>query len=185
MNPTILRRVTALALAATMSLAARGHAEEQAPSPSPEIQRFVALVGQFDGSGTLSMGGKSAPVTFHHDIHAFALGFGVQIDEQFDSEMTGHYEAVNIVGFDPNTGRMHLYTVDNFADAHDHAGRWVNDHTLKLQHVGTVEGKRYVENLGLEITSPDSYTLTLRATLGGKAYQAGDVTMHRVKTASR
>jgi len=184
----IRRTVTQAALAAALVLPLAVHAaraDEAAPTPSPEIRRMAALAGSWEGTGSLSMDGKSATVHFRHDVHPIANGFGVQVDEQFDSDLTGHYEAVNICGYDPNTGRMHIYTVDNFADAHDHAGRWVDDHTLQLRHTGTVDGKKYVEDLTLTVASPDTYAIAIKSTLGGKPYEAGKATLHRIGTASR
>ena len=185
MSRRTLHSIIVVCLASSIGYLSLAAAEEAAPAPSPEIGRIAALAGEWEGTGTLNLGGQIADARFHYRVEPFAQGFGVQVHETFDCSLTGHYEAENLVGFDPETRRMHIYSVDNFSETHDHAGRWVNEHTLELLHAGTVRGKRYVEHLTLTLVSPDAYTFAIDATLGGKFYESGVATMHRAGSASR
>lgn len=78
---------------------------------------------------------------------------------------------VNLVGYDPNAGQVHLYSIDNTGTAHDHYGYWIDDKHLFLQYQGVVDGKMYVEQINVILENPEKFKLKLIGMLNGEIYE--------------
>src|SRR5438876_12252012 len=101
----------AAALLVSLAVAApRGARAQEAPRPSPEIQRITALAGTFDGNATYTTGGKTVRFTLHHVNRAIAGGFGLAVHEQAELPELGHYEAENLLGWDEGRRMLHLFS---------------------------------------------------------------------------
>jgi hypothetical protein len=154
--------------------------EGAAPRPAPEIQKLIPYVGSWEGDGTLTMDGKTTPVRVRHEWVAISDDWGVQIHETADLGEAGVYRSENFFGFDPGARKLHLFTVSNMQDCHDHAGVWRDNETLQLRWESTWEGKPLVEDLVATFDGPDRYTAQSTTTVGGKVRDVLEITMKRV-----
>ncbi|MDM7914308.1 MAG: hypothetical protein ACE15D_18385 [Candidatus Eisenbacteria bacterium] len=159
-------------------------AMSEAPEPSAEIQRLASYAGVFEGSGTLSMEGKSFPIKIRHEWRSVADGAGMEVHETADCEATGHRDAANLFGMD-ESGKLHLFTVGNDAETHDHAGTWSDPTHFRLRYEGTFQGKPMIEEIPATLEGPDQYSFEAITTLDGKEFAKLAVTMRRAQTAGR
>jgi hypothetical protein len=83
-------------------------------------------------------------------------------------------------GCDAGGGNVHVFSVTNAGETHDHKGSWTKPPTVAVQYDGKWEGKPYVKKAMLTIDGSDSYRLSWNATLGGKAGGSGEEKLRRV-----
>jgi hypothetical protein len=156
-----------------------GHAQDK-PSPPSVITKFTAILGSFEEDATLTEGGKTMKGKVRHSNSQITDGWGFLMDEVISMEDGSAYKSHNIIGYDAGGGKVHVYSVTNAAETHDHIGSWTNPKTISVQYDGKWEGKAFVEKAALTIVGPDAYTLTWTATLDGKAAGGGEEKLHRV-----
>jgi hypothetical protein len=156
-----------------------GHAQEK-HSPPSEISKLGSILGSFEGEATVTEGGKTMKGKVRHSNLQIADGWGFLMDEVISMEDGSAYKSHNIIGYDAGGGKVHVYSVTNAGESHDHIGSWTNPKTISVQYDGKWEGKAYIEKAALAIDGPDSYTLTWTATLDGKKAGGGEEKLHRV-----
>jgi hypothetical protein len=152
----------------------------QAAMPAQEIVKFMSYTGTFDGDATVTMNGKSTPFKLRHVNTQVAQGFGLQCNESADIPEMGHYEASNIFGFETGKNLLHLYTVSNMGDTHDHWGKWSDDKTWDVTYEGLQNGKKLVEKIHCVFDTPTSYHFTSETTVGGQFFSKFAATMTKV-----
>lgn len=157
---------------------------QEAPKPAPEIQRITALAGTFEGEASFTQAGKTVKFALHHQNRVIAGGFGLACHEEADIPGLGHYEAEDLFGWDVNSKTLHLFSVTNDPDTHDHAGRWSDATHATLRCEGQHSGQRMVEVLPLEIVGPNEYRFRSNVTLNGKPDDQFTAVMKRVGTDS-
>jgi hypothetical protein len=172
----ILGTVAALVF---LVLVQNGHAQDK-PMPSSEITRLGAIVGDFEGVATVTEGGKTMNGKVRHSNSQFADGFGFLMDEIITMEDGSAYKSHNIIGYDAGGGKIHVYSVTNAGETHDHKGSWTSPTTVAVQYDGKWEAEAYVEKATLTLDGPDSYSLSWSATLGGKPAASGMEKLRRV-----
>ena len=172
-------------IAATVLFSAAGRTRAQeAPKPSPEIQRITALAGTFDGEAAYTVGGKTTKFTLHHVNKVIAGGFGLAAHEEADVPGMGHYEAENLFGWDAGRRMLHLFSVTSDPNSHDHAGTWTDTRHATLRYEGLRDGKKLVEVIPMEIVSADEYRFRSTVTVAGQSPEVFEATMKRVDTLS-
>jgi hypothetical protein len=129
----------------------------------PEAQKNLL---QFVGSWKLDdakfiMGGETATGVYTFDCSAVNENTGILAHEMFASKEMGTMKGENLFGYDPNTGQIHLYSIDNTGTAHDHYGFWIDKNHLFVQYQGVVEGKMYVEQIDMKFPSQDKMEIVL------------------------
>jgi hypothetical protein len=164
-----------------MLAAPRPARSQQAPTPAPEIQRMTALAGTFEGQASFTSGGKTVQFKLRQTNRVISGGFGLAAHEEADLPGMGHYVAEDLFGWDPGKKQLHLFTVSNDPNTHDHAGRWADATHASLRYEGLREGKRYVEMIPLEVKGPDEYIFKCTSTLDGGAPEVFAADMKRVK----
>ena len=176
-----IRRVV-LAAAALMpaALLLAPPARAQAPTPAPEIQRITALAGTFEGEAAYTVGGKTTRFRLHHVNKVISGGFGLAAHEDADIPGMGHYEAENLFGWDAGRRRLHLFSVTNDPNTHDHSGPWSDATHARLRYEGLRDGKRLVEVIPLEVVSANEYRFRSVTTVAGAAPEIFEATMKRV-----
>ena len=97
----------------------------------------------------------------------------------------GPYEGDNLFGYDRGRGQIHLFSVTNEPNTHDHKGRWTGPHTLELRYDGMLDGKKYVEVIPMTVVGANEYRFRSTVTLGGKLMQTFEGDMKRVQTSAR
>lgn len=186
MNTTLRHRsAAASALAAALILAGAAPARaQQAPKPAAEIQRMTALAGSFEGEASYTINGKTVRFTLHHTNRVIAGGFGLQCHEEADVPEMGRYEAENLFGWDVGSGKLHLFTVTSDPNTHDHAGRWSDATHARLRYEGIQDGKKLVEDIPMEVVSPNEYRFTSTMRVGGQVAGVFQATMKRIESVS-
>jgi hypothetical protein len=140
------------------------------PKIPAEITMFYEYEGSWQGEGSMTMGGEVSKGTVKHYWSKIADGWGMLIDEELDIPAMGKkYIGHNILGYDIGEKMYHLYTIDNFADVHDHKGPMKEDKTIYLEHNGvTPDGKTYKEKLKLQIIN------NVKMMISGEAFSEGN-----------
>src|ERR1043165_5192945 len=124
------------------------------PEPAQAQKNLQQFVGNWESkNASIEMDGKTLHTDYHADFKTAADGTGIIMHEWFSAEGLGQYVGENIVGYDPNTGQIHWYSIDNTGTCHDHYGYWINNKHLFVQYQGVVDGKMYVEQLDMEFIS--------------------------------
>jgi hypothetical protein len=149
------------ALAATSALA------EEPKGPPLALEKLMKLEGHWVGEARAVIEGKSYALTYHADFRRTRDGSGVQMTEWFDSSDLGAFRGENLVGFDPFTGKIRWFSVDNMGTTHEHVGDWTSDTRFAMEHSGQRKGKRYFEKVSLELRG-DALAIQIVGTLGGK-----------------
>jgi hypothetical protein len=156
-----------------------GRAQEK-KGPPEQIRKLDAIVGTFEGEATITEAGKSTKGMVRHANSTISDGWGFLMDEVITMEDGSAYKSHNIVGYDDGGGKVHVFSVTNAGETHDHKGTWTTQKTISVHYDGKWEGKPYVEKAYLTVDGPDSYKLTWNASLGGKQAGSGEEQLHRV-----
>jgi hypothetical protein len=152
----------------------------EAPQPAQEVAKLMAWTGTFEGEASVSMNGKTTPFKLKHMNRQASQGWALICEEKADIPEMGRYEAVNIFGFDAGKKMLHLYTVSNMGDTHDHWGKWTNDKTFDMKYEGMQDGKPMVETIHCVFDSPTQYHFTSETKVGGQMYSTFSATMVKV-----
>ncbi len=87
-------------------------------------------------------------------------------------------EEEDILGWDRDSGKFHLYCANSSGEVHDHAGTLDGD-TLNLEHASTKDGKPFIERLAFTVRSGKELTWKNTATLGGQTVFLGEATFRK------
>lgn len=179
--------VTGLFLAVAILAGGRQVARAQEmPKPSADIQRLAFLAGTWEGNATVTMNGKTSHFRLRHENRSIAQGFGIECRETADSpEIGGRYESENLFGFDPGRGEIHLLTVTNWAETHDHKGKWADDKHFTMRYEGVADGKPMVEEIPVTIVSNNEYRFKSTVTIDGKIDSTFEADMIRQDQAKK
>jgi hypothetical protein len=174
-----MNRILVTATVALLFVVLTGQAQEKKVPPE-QISKLDAILGIFEGEATMTEGGKSSKGNVHHTNSSISDGWGFLMDEVVTMEDGTMYKSHNIIGYDAGGGKVHVFSVTNAGETHDHKGSWTKPMTVSVQYDGKWEGKPYIEKASLTIDGSDSYSLSWHATLGGKAAGGGEEKLHRV-----
>ncbi|RJP75788.1 MAG: hypothetical protein C4524_11340 [Candidatus Zixiibacteriota bacterium] len=154
---------------------------QQPPQIPEQIRKLEAYTGVFEGPAFLIVGEDTTAYVIRHENTRIADGWGYQLMETAEMPGGGRFTAVNLVGYEPGTSRMHLFTVTNTGDAHDHEGQWADENNLHLQYIGIEDGQGLVTDLQARFESPEQYSFTISKTLSGQPYSTVRATLKRVR----
>jgi hypothetical protein len=169
------------ALAGPYDKSSKPAAAMEAPQPPLEIKTFTDHAGTYEGMGTLTMGDKVAHYKMTHINKVISDGFGLQCTEENMSKEMGSYKSVDLFGFDPGKQMVHMFTVSNMAEIHDHFGKWTDGKTLALEYDGMKEGKAFVETVNIVFDSPTQYHFTSESTVDGQPESTFKGSMTKMK----
>lgn len=153
------------------------------PAPPEAVQRLGRLAGRFEGTATYTAGGKTIEFTLRQESRLSAGGWGLETIESADSPDLGHYASVNIFGFDPGRGQMHLYSVTSLGECHDHIGNWLSDSQAYFREEGYLDGKPMIEEIPLTIVSANEYRFRSVTRVAGEVSGVLEATMKRQEIA--
>ena len=144
----------------------------------PEAQQNLS---QFTGkwkldNAELKMGEKTLTGIYTFDCSQVCENTGILAHEKFETKESGNMIGENLMGYDPNTGLIHLYSIDNRGTTHDHYGYWIDNKHLFVQYQGIVEGKMYVEQINLIFKGSDKMYLKLTGMLNGEVFASAEGT---------
>ncbi|HVO74027.1 MAG TPA: hypothetical protein VMT35_08395 [Ignavibacteriaceae bacterium] len=139
---------------------------------TPEAQaNLLQFVGNWRlDNAVVQMGEKTMTGVYTFDCSAVCENTGILAHEKFATKESGSLVGENLLAYDPNTGLVHLYSIDNTGTTHDHYGYWIEKNHLFVQYQGIVENKMYVEQIDIKFTSPKEMKLNLTGMINGKVY---------------
>ena len=146
------------------------------PAFSQDMPQAQKNIMKFQGKWSsndikINMGGQTYSGDYTFDCVPVNGNTGIQAHEKFVNKDLGTMLAENLLGYDPNLGQVHLYTIDNMGTTHDHYGYWIDDNHLFLQYQGVVDGKMYVEQLDMVFQGPNKLVFKLNAMLNGETFE--------------
>ena len=144
------------------------HAQEISQVPS-QIADFYSYEGIWDGIAKISMNGHTEEGTFTHDWSKISGGWGMLIGEVIDIPLWGTtYIGHNVLGYDLGEKKYHMFTVDNYANVHDHDGIIEKPGTIYFEYNGlTSDGKSYKEEVFFYMTGNDEYVIDVETKING------------------
>jgi hypothetical protein len=154
---------------------------QEKPQVPEQLKRLHSIVGKFEGVAAGKWAGQPFKGKVTHINSISADGFAVSEEEAMELEGMGMYRAVGMFGFDASVNMLHLYTVSNFNDVHDHIGTWTDQKSFSLQYSGIREGKPIAEQIIATLVSKDEYRFKVFEYCGGEQTFFMEVTMKRVK----
>lgn len=163
---------TLTTLFTTLSLATPALALADA-LPEP-IARLECLVGNWKGTGTVTMGSDTAKIAGTWSCKRTSGKHGVLCT----LKITGIpgipvYEETDLFGYEPNSSTYHWAAVTNAGETHDHVAKAGAPDSNKVQfvYVGTQEGKPLKEVIDMEFLgskkTADAITVRGETFVGG------------------
>jgi len=181
-NHSMIKNLVIVAIACICGMTNRSLAQGESPK---EMQRFKTVPGMWSGNLQGTMNGKPVKGSVRHLYRTCSAGWGVEMNETMNLDSTPAYVCVNLFGYDPGDKKMHIYSVSNFGDTHDHVGTWKDDKTLSLEYNGTLKGKPYKEKLEIVFESETSYHFTEKTMEDGKETFNASATMTKTPQPKR
>ncbi|MDW7732921.1 MAG: hypothetical protein SCH66_10900 [Methanolobus sp.] len=132
--------------------------EELYPIPA-EVKKLYSFLGDWNVEGSLTADEKTMKLEGTWNFSKAAGGWGMKSSNELEIESLGHYELDNLFGFDRETGELHIYSLTNMAETHDHKAAWSDERTLKGEYDGLKDGKRFREDFTLRMVSPEEVTI--------------------------
>lgn len=176
---TVRKSLSAIVAILALSLSGITNAQEEPPAMPDMARKLQVFAGDYEGTISMTQGEMKSEGKVMHINKSIADGWGVEIREVCEIKDMQTYRALNIFGYDMGTGLTHLYTVDNYADVHDHVGKWADDKTLNLEHNGMMGDKPTKEVLHIVVDSPTQYHYTVEGYLGGELTYSMQGTLHK------
>ena len=139
---------------------------QEMPEAQKNLQQFIGL-WKLDNA-KFTMGEETLTGVYTFDCFAVNDNTGILAHEKFATKEMGTMKGENLLGYDPNTELVHLYSIDNTGTAHDHYGYWIDPHHLFVQYQGVQDGKMYCEQIDMKFISSDKMELNLTGMLNGK-----------------
>jgi hypothetical protein len=138
----------------------------------PEAQKnLLQFVGNWKlDNAKFTAGDETLTGVYTFDCSAVNDNTGILAHEKFDTKEMGTMMGENLLGYDPNTGLVHLYSIDNMGTAHDHYGYWVDSNHLYVEYQGVMDAKIYVEQIDMKFSSSGKMEINLKSMLNGESY---------------
>jgi hypothetical protein len=166
-----------LALMFTLSLSSGLIAQENAPAIPEQAKKLQMFVGTWEGTGSMTMGDMKHDIKITHINEPIADGWGFKNTEINEMDGMKAYRGNSLFGYDAGGGKVHMYTVSNYGDCHDHAGNWTGENSLRLQYDGIQDGKPMTEVINITADSPTKYHFTGNVKVDGKQMSSLEGTM--------
>lgn len=141
-----MKTLALLALVITSSIAT-------ADTLPKEVSNMDCLLGNWKGSGTVSMGKDKAKIDATYTCKRTGGDFGILCN----LKVTGipgvpSYEETDLMGYEPNTKTYHWFSVTNAAETHDHSAPYTESNKIRFTFNGTQEAKPFKEVVDWEFS---------------------------------
>lgn len=151
---------------------AQAQTQTAAPASASQLKMLTQLEGYWEAqAATMQMADKKYTFAYYADFKTTADNNGLTMNEWCTIPEMGKLNGANLIGVDPNDGKVHWFSVDNMGTTHEHVGEFADSRHFTMVHRDMREGKEYVETVVLEFTGPDKMNLNIEATLDGKREQ--------------
>ncbi len=134
--------------------AAFAQANLSVPDPALTLRRFV---GSWEGTVYLTDSAKQVKVNSELKVDTIANGWGTSWRLTANFPTSGWYDEFDIWGYDAGDSLLHMFTITNTGETHDHRGGWTNDYTLLMQYHGKILADSLSEVYTLTFKSPDRF----------------------------
>lgn len=172
-----------LLLAAALFAALHAAGQTSGATANAQLKMLFQLQGYWQSPKTIMQtGDKEYTFGYSADFKSVSENSGLMMNELAEIPALGKLNGTNLIGVNPNDGKIHWFSVDNMGTTHEHVGEFTDERHFSMTFKGTQEGKEYIENIMLEFTGKDVMNLKLVETLGGKEITAIKGTFYR-KTA--
>jgi hypothetical protein len=158
---------------------ARAQVQTVAAKSLSPVQQILRWEGHWEGLATLHVNDKTYKSMYYADFKKTADNNGLYMNERVNIPGVGKLIGANLIGFNPNDGKIHWFSVDNMGTAHEHIGQFTNDNDFYMEHSSMQQGKQYIEKINVNITGLNTIWAKLVATLDGNVQQAFEVTFTR------
>jgi hypothetical protein len=132
---------------------------------------LLNLEGHWEANVSLTMGEAKEKAMYYVDFSNTSDGAGVLMTEKCDIPGVGKMIGTNLVGYDPNDGKIHWYTVDNIGTTHEHIGTFLDPRHFTMSHHSLQNGKPYVEDIAMSLQGNGMLNLKVVATLDGQVQE--------------
>jgi hypothetical protein len=151
---------------------------EMFPIPG-EVRALERFLGTWKATGSLAMEGANLPMSGEWRFAHAAGGWGLVAELNAEIEGMGAYHEHDLVGFDVETGRLHIYSLTNTGAVHDHPAGWVNEDVMELEYEGTQGGKPYREVARVTFVSADRMQVESTDYIDGEQSSQMQLTLER------
>jgi hypothetical protein len=152
-------------------------------NPVPdEVKKLYIFLGNWKGKATMTANGETQNFDYFMDMKTDADGWGILYHEKGLIPNATPYLGFGMLAFDVNDNMLHIFTVSNYGDVHDHKGTWTDDKHFKVVYNGTMEGKTMKEELSVEITDANTWKFNDVVTVDGQTFQTLNAEMHKTKS---
>src|SRR5215471_17002293 len=117
-------------------------------NPVPEgVKKLYVFLGNWKGKAMTTANGQTQTFDYFMNMKTDADGWGILYHEKGLIPNAAPYIGFGTVAFNTNDNTVHIFTVSNYADVHDHVGAWTDDKHFTLEYNGMSEGKMMKEVL--------------------------------------
>jgi hypothetical protein len=145
------------------------------------LKQVMKMDGKWQAKASLTMEGKTSSFLYTINFRKVAAGQGLYMEESAEIPGVGKLQGANVIGFDPNEGKLHWFSVDNLGTTHDHIGELVGKEHLRLVHESQREGKKFREVTDFVWLAPEKIQVKLQATVGDEVVEVLEGTFARAK----
>jgi len=157
------------------------HKEKHNPVPD-NVKKFYFFLGNWKGKASMTANGQTQSFDYLMDFKTDADGWGILYHEKGLIPGAAPYIGFGMLGFDTNDNTVHIFTVSNYGDVHDHKGSWIDDKNFALVYNGTSDGKALKEELSVQYVDATTFKFTDVVTIGGEVAQTLNAEMHKSST---
>lgn len=135
----------------------------------PEIlKKILSLEGRWVANANMRMGGQEYNFKYTMDFKKVSDGNGLIMEESGDIPPVASLRGTNVIGFDPYTGLLNWFSVDNLGTTHNHTAEKLNGNKLQLLHESQKDKKPFKEVIDVTFLDENSFQVRLIGTLGGE-----------------
>lgn len=153
---------------------------ENKHNPVPDnVKKLYLFLGNWKGKATMTVNGETRSFDYSMNFKTDADGWGILYHEKGLIPDAAPYLGVGMLGFDESANTVHIFTVSNYGDVHDHKGMWTDDKNFALVYNGTQEGKALKEELNVQYVDANTFKFNDVVMLNGQTVQTLNAEMHK------
>lgn len=132
-----------------------------------DLVRLMKLEGRWQSNSIMIMGQDTFSVMYFMDFKKSAAGYGMYVDEWFDSQELGSLRGINVIGYNEHDEKIHWFTVDNFGTTHNHIGTWKSPNHFYMEARENKGAQEFFETIDMIKMDNNSFEISLVAVLDG------------------
>ena len=149
-------------------------------NPVPEgVKKLYVFLGNWKGKATMTGNGQTQNFDYLMNMKTDADGWGILYHEKGQIPNATPYLGFGMMAYDLNDNSLHIFTVSNYGDVHDHKGNWTDDKHFTVIYNGITEGKNMKEELSVELVSADTWKFNDVVSVEGQTVQTLSAEMHK------